>query len=239
MSSSGALGMLYEILSLKGCEFMQFNIVPIATFFIGLLAGFLLSYMKEKGKNLATKEDITDITNKIEGTKSEYIKDIEELKADLQLYIGQQSKREVIYKEVSLIIFEIVNSLYDINLYRSLEYETGMDLGTRQMVRNLDNDLTNQFTKLKKIVYENNIYIESDLLNEIINLIQDFEKNSVNYNSTLANEGRVSLRTDLNLEYFKENILPNLIDIINKIRSNIEMGEYNGDFFDNIMFFDL
>lgn len=41
------------------------------------------SYLKEKGKNLATKEDISDITSQIERVKVEYLKEAEEFKLSL------------------------------------------------------------------------------------------------------------------------------------------------------------
>jgi len=44
---------------------------------------FLPSYFNEKGKNLATKEDVESITATVEKIKSEFIKDIELIKADL------------------------------------------------------------------------------------------------------------------------------------------------------------
>ncbi len=39
---------------------------------IGALIGFLSAYFSEKGKNIATKEDIENITTKIEGIKSQF-----------------------------------------------------------------------------------------------------------------------------------------------------------------------
>ena len=50
-----------------------------------LLRGFFPSYSKEKGKNLATKEDIQGITEKIEAVKVEYAKSLEAVKTKLQL----------------------------------------------------------------------------------------------------------------------------------------------------------
>jgi len=44
---------------------------------------YLSSYVKEKGRNLATKEDISDITSKIEGVKIEYLKESEKFKTEL------------------------------------------------------------------------------------------------------------------------------------------------------------
>lgn len=63
-------------------------ILEVATafgvFVLALLATrYLPSYIKEKGKNLATKEDIASITNEIEKVRSQYAENIEALKASL------------------------------------------------------------------------------------------------------------------------------------------------------------
>ena len=42
------------------------------------------AYNEEKGKNLATKEDIADITNRIESVKDSYNKALESHKIELQ-----------------------------------------------------------------------------------------------------------------------------------------------------------
>ncbi len=47
--------------------------------------GFLGAYLKKKAENLATKEDIEDITQKIENIRTEYSKQLELHKASLQL----------------------------------------------------------------------------------------------------------------------------------------------------------
>jgi hypothetical protein len=52
---------------------------------IGILWIFLKSYYSEKGKNLATKEDIKEITDKIESVKLSYVKILEDYKHDLSL----------------------------------------------------------------------------------------------------------------------------------------------------------
>ncbi len=50
-----------------------------------LFRKFLFSYTSEKGKNLATKEDVEEITSKVEEVKSSYVAEIERLKVDLSL----------------------------------------------------------------------------------------------------------------------------------------------------------
>ncbi len=41
-------------------------------FLLTAFAGFLGSYLRKKGENVATKEDIKDITEKIEKVRSQY-----------------------------------------------------------------------------------------------------------------------------------------------------------------------
>lgn len=54
---------------------------------LGLIGGWLAevvrSYATEKGKNLATKEDVAEITDKIEGVRTSYSRELENLRADL------------------------------------------------------------------------------------------------------------------------------------------------------------
>lgn len=70
---------------------------PVFLIVIGfLIAGLLIkcylpSYIKRKGENLATKEDIADITHEEEKVRAEYAKDLEILKSDLQVKVGHQS----------------------------------------------------------------------------------------------------------------------------------------------------
>lgn len=68
-----------------------------------LLLKFLLpSYLSEKGKNLATKEDIASITEKVESVKTDYAKIIEELRTNNQLMLNEIEREKSIKKEVYL-----------------------------------------------------------------------------------------------------------------------------------------
>jgi hypothetical protein len=49
---------------------------------IALIGGYLGSYVRTKARNLATKEDIEEITNKVESIKAEYAKQLELLKQE-------------------------------------------------------------------------------------------------------------------------------------------------------------
>jgi len=53
-------------------ELYQFSTIVAVQILINLLFHFLKSYSSEKGKNLATKEDVAEITEKIESVKKEF-----------------------------------------------------------------------------------------------------------------------------------------------------------------------
>lgn len=86
----------------------------IALILIGFLVRFFPSYLKYKGKNLATKEDIEEITRKIEGVRSEYVSQTERLKSELgklvHVHKVQFEKEFVILQEVWGKLVELQNA---------------------------------------------------------------------------------------------------------------------------------
>jgi|SRR2546422_246213 len=59
----------------------------------GILAGMLRAYGSEKGKNLATKEDIAAITHEIEGVRIQYLTELERLRTDLARGVNMHKAR--------------------------------------------------------------------------------------------------------------------------------------------------
>lgn len=79
-----------------------------------LLRDFFPSYSKEKGKNLATKEDIQGITEKIESVRVEYAKSLEVVKSKLQLEAAIKGA----YQQKCLEALTAINDLLvEITLY--------------------------------------------------------------------------------------------------------------------------
>jgi len=86
------------------------KIVTIAgSFGIGALLGagvlfyflksYIPAYLSEKGKNLATKEDVGAITEKVEAVKSGYAEMLEEVKVGNQLKISAIEREQHLKKE--------------------------------------------------------------------------------------------------------------------------------------------
>ncbi|HPW40985.1 MAG TPA: hypothetical protein PLW98_05690 [Bacillota bacterium] len=88
-------------------EWIQIVINAVFIFLLGLfIKNYFPSYMDEKGKNLATKEDIQEITRKTEEVQKEFKEGFERFSSDLQFkynfYFKQYS--ELYSKLYSIII---------------------------------------------------------------------------------------------------------------------------------------
>lgn len=94
-------------------------VVQTSTLVVVIVLGYLLrdffpSYSKEKGKNLATKEDIQAITEKIESVKAEYAKSLETVKTKLQIEAALKGA----YQQKCLEALTAINELLvEITLY--------------------------------------------------------------------------------------------------------------------------
>ena len=89
-----------------------------------LVRSFLPSYFTEKGKNLATKEDIGQITEAIESVKEDYakrLKDLEhqnslvleQLRINQQLRLAVAEKRLAAHQEAFALWRRLIASAYD------------------------------------------------------------------------------------------------------------------------------
>lgn len=87
------------------------TIYAALAFLGGLLGAYLSSYIKEKGKNVATKEDVAKITKEIESVKYEYTKETESLRSNLSNQIKVSGFR---YEKEYEILLELTSKLVDV-----------------------------------------------------------------------------------------------------------------------------
>lgn len=73
-----------------------------------LMKHFLPGYLSEKGKNLATKEDIEHITDKVESVKTDYAEILEEVKSNNQIKIDAIEREKTLKKEVYMEAVEAI-----------------------------------------------------------------------------------------------------------------------------------
>lgn len=88
---------------MEWADYLKFGVLQVVVAFVAV---YLAAYIREKGKNLATSEDIHEITRQIESIKTEYAKELESLRAGystgLKYFESQLSRR----RQVDGIRFE-------------------------------------------------------------------------------------------------------------------------------------
>jgi hypothetical protein len=77
-----------------------------------LIKSFLPGYLSEKGKNLATKEDIREITAEVESVKNQYAVLIEELKAKHQLRLAAVERRLQAHQEAFTLWRDLLSTIH-------------------------------------------------------------------------------------------------------------------------------
>jgi hypothetical protein len=88
-----------------------------------LFKKYLFSYSSEKGKNLATKEDIEEITRKIESVKSEYLIELETVKVELSKSLHQKNEVWVMKRNACLKALDLANAVLSNYKYSNLSQE--------------------------------------------------------------------------------------------------------------------
>ena len=98
--------------------------MEIGLLLLGFVVGqFLPSYIREKGKNLATKEDIGAITRKVEEVKSEYTEKlthlshqnnliVEQFRSGSQMHAAMLLKRMEILQEAYVLWLELLHAVH-------------------------------------------------------------------------------------------------------------------------------
>ena len=77
-----------------------------------LLKHFVPSYLSEKGKNLATREDIEEITRKVEGIRTQYLSLVEQLKARHMLRMAAVDRRLQAHQEAFTLWRKLLSAVH-------------------------------------------------------------------------------------------------------------------------------
>ena len=153
-------------------EWTDYLAVGLFQAIITMIVWFCASYISQKGKNLATREDIEKITDKIESVKIEYAKELEDLKS--QLNVGVHVHTVAFEKE-----FKVLEEVWErlIELRNSGEQFTpGFKSGS------LDDPELNQrfgqaFVNFLRVIVLQRPFFPQDLFN----LLEDYCKRQLKY----------------------------------------------------------
>ena len=112
---------------------------------IALLIKFYLpGYIKEKGKNLATKEDIAGITDQIEQVKAEYSKQLELYRSEIwksqQNYLLLQEEEKLKVEVLKKAVVDVAKVTDLINIYQLHSSSSEMNSAIAQMAHDKGNE---------------------------------------------------------------------------------------------------
>ncbi|MDX2172996.1 MAG: hypothetical protein SFY56_07750 [Bacteroidota bacterium] len=147
-------------------------IVQILILIFGLYLAFFKSYFSEKGKNLATKEDIEHITKKVESIKTEFIKETEKLKHDLQFENQLKISFTNDLKNSIVRVYEDYNSWYDITYDSFLNSLNSLDFSVKQIAE-AEAEINRAYSKFEASVSKLELYIKNNNVDKIIEKISD------------------------------------------------------------------
>lgn len=99
------------------------------------------SYEAEKGKNLATKEDIKDITDKVESVKANYNESLERHKIELQKEFETHKYISNLCQTLDNILIELISECLKAEISRGISYPED------------DTDLISATFKLSRFLY--------------------------------------------------------------------------------------
>lgn len=126
-----------------------------------LFKKYLFSYSSEKGKNLATKEDIGDITRKVEEVKTGYVTELERLKVDLSLL---SRKNNILLDEKIRVFKKLQKRLVDFKKYCEAALGSYDDRGEfhpnlNVLAKDIDKAALQHITALHEIEQEDFIFL--------------------------------------------------------------------------------
>lgn len=118
-----------------------FGITIILFAVISGLIQCIISFFIERGKNLATKKDISDITDKIESVKDSYNKALEAHKIELQKEFESHKYIMGICRSLDNILLKHISSCLKADSQKTIDYFDN------------DNNLLNENSKLASFLY--------------------------------------------------------------------------------------
>ncbi len=168
--------------------------IEILTLVAALYLIFFKNYFKKKGENIATKEDIGEITRQVESVKTEYQENLENIKSQINL---SYKKNEVLLNEKVRTFMEIQKCINNCKKYCEARYGDylGSDFhpNTDSIDQEVNKSLLSYSTELHYLERENFIFLTEKSRKQI--------RAVINHLSTLCNMEIAIMDEEFDREY--------------------------------------
>lgn len=194
-------------------KFQYYHWYLFGAIFISVLIAYFISYLKEKGKNLATKEDIEEITNKVESVKQEYKKEFDLIQKQNDAHFSELKNIKDRYNSKQ---FEIYNNLWVSLIELKFSADTLWDEATIPKLRNL----SKKVAEAQKSIEISSLLLENDDYRELNNLIDKFNDFKVGKTKLIETKYKTDIQMD---EYYiNEDEIKKMIKLNGKIKKQYE-----------------
>ncbi|MGL5892471.1 MAG: hypothetical protein ACRC3B_21445 [Bacteroidia bacterium] len=196
-------------------------LISLLSFSGGLAGAGLMAYFSEKGKNKAIKEDIAKMTQIVEGIKSYYSRENEELKAQLSLLVSKQNS---LHADIKRAIFEFGDSIFLVlalcdSTRPELDFERISELNHyKRQIEHAETELTLRHARFCFLVEDDELINLADkLYSDVIRLTGKFMLFLVKAEPLLESLAKVYIDRDWNKQLYED-----LIGKINKLDEQLD-----------------
>ena len=138
-------------------------------FLIMFKKNYFPKYLEEKGKNLATKEDVADITKKVESVKLEHNQKFDEIQKKNDLFFSEIKSTKERFNAKQ---FELYNELWSALIELKFSADTLWESATKIKLK----DFSKKLSEAKKSMEKSSLLIEDEHYNQLNTLIIRFEE---------------------------------------------------------------
>lgn len=213
-----------------GAQFTSYWSYLLVSVIVALMSAYFLQYLKEKGKNLATQEDITKITEKIEEVKIKYNTTFDEIQKKNDLIFSELKESKNRYNSKQ---FELYNELWSALIDLKISADGLWDSATAKKLKDFSTKLYNAKISIEKssLLIEN---IHYDELTRIICQFEEFEigkKKLINFRNKNIHDIDTMMRETYNINDIIQNNsnvknnYEHLLDILKEQFKNTIRGE--------------
>ncbi|MDN5053833.1 hypothetical protein [Aliarcobacter butzleri] len=180
-------------------------IIIATSIIVSIIATLITSYLKEKGKNLATKEDIEEITNKVESIKQEYKEKFDLIQKSNDAHFSELKNTKDRYNSKQ---FEIYNTLWVSLIELKFSGDNLWDEATKTRLR----IFSKKVAEAKKEIEASSLLLENSDYSQLILLITKFN------DFEIGKETLIKIKYKTDAEMHSKNI--NEASIEDMIREN-------------------
>ena len=195
-----------------GQQFENYWLYLLLSILLALVSSYLFQYFKEKGKNLATKEDIEKITSQVESVKQSYKIEFDKIQKNNDLIFSEIKDTKNRYNSKQ---FELYNDLWSSLIDLKISADELWESATGKKLKDFSSKLHNAKISIEKssLLIENNHY---DELMKVIKKFEEFEigkKKLINLrNKTIA---------DIN-QIVRNGYIDNIIEQNREVKTNYD-----------------